>query len=245
MDLCSLVFEAETQSSQFGFHQVFWSMIGQVDPMLAQDLQFGKGYKPYTVSPLMHGENIAPRGTASGWFRVTTLTPQVTQALLRYRDDHFDDGQTILGWQLNRIDLHSPWSDFSSYAAIYRSDTVEKIVRFRFITPTAFSHPRVATTVIMPYADLIFRNLHLRWLAFSNIMVEDLHSRVKLDTFAVNSRVLQIYGVSQRGFVGQADFSVMDTDARATNALYCLGRFALFSGIGSKTAGGMGMVWTM
>ena len=175
MDLCSLVFEVETHAPEAAFHHVFWAMIAQVGPLLANELQFGKGYKPYTVSPLMQDDGPTPRGAASGWFRITTLTPQVTRALLNYRDDHFEQGQVMLGWALKRIELHSPWSDFSSYSAIYRSDAAERNVTFRFITPTAFSHPRVSTTVILPYADLIFRNLHQRWQAFSQIVVDDLH----------------------------------------------------------------------
>ncbi len=212
---------------------------------------------------------VMPGDTA--WIRFTALNSATVSALnmlmANFPDKVAIDHQT---WQVveepiwdNR--LHK-WAGHTSYEKLWNKAILTpppSSLTFEFATPTTFKS--AGNWLPLPYPPTVFNSLLQRWLTFSPRPLPE-EMKAFLETMLPLSRfeafAEQVSGKQGRriaGFLGEATFVLRDDseavegfqsatgrlDHVLSHRLACfaqmLAEFSLFSGIGSKTAMGMGM----
>lgn len=136
---------------------------------------------------------------------------------------------------------------FSSLATSKKS--VPALIQYRFLTSTAFKSR--GDYLIYPELRAILSSLFKRWNAFSGLELlndTDLLDILKTYTFPVRSyhlslRPFSLEGITLPAFQGTLSFST-GRNRTAQSILFLLSEYARFSGVGIKTAMGMGAVQT-
>lgn len=117
----------------------------------------------------------------------------------------------------------------------------QRTVRINFQTPTTFK--QAGEHVLFPTKDLIMQSLTNKWNAWADeFILEDITwDNCKISRYNLRSASYQLKGVYLQGFVGYVDLYFWGAESliRLGN-LVC--NFANYSGIGVKSALGMGGV---
>ena len=121
-------------------------------------------------------------------------------------------------------------------------------VKLQFLTPTAFKHE--GDYLILPEKFFVVNSLLQRWNNFSrDFKLEDINLAVKLSEFCrltrynLNTHPFSLEKTKIPGFVGRLEISFVGNEM-LNRILGLLFSFATFSGVGIKTALGMGAVTT-
>lgn len=129
---------------------------------------------------------------------------------------------------------------------IFLADTISRNVDIDFITTTSFK--KNGRFVIMPELYLIFQSLMNKWNAFSmdNKIEEDdlaiiLAEMCEIYKYRLSSKVFSVDGKNIYGFAGEMSIRIHGNDMVKRIILLLL-NFAEYSGVGTKTALGMGAV---
>lgn len=129
---------------------------------------------------------------------------------------------------------------------IFPQSNSPRSVNLQILTPTAFKHE--GNYVILPEKFFIVNSLLQRWNTFSeDFKLEDINLAVKLSDFCrltrynLNTRQFALEKTKIPGFTGQLEISFGGNDM-INRILGLLFKFATFSGVGIKTALGMGAV---
>lgn len=253
-------------------HAAFLDIVRQVDPALSQALHDtrGKGARqPFTVSPIMGLPRQEQPSDVSGtskvrlqegwecWLRVTMLN----EGLFRTFVEYFLDGR---GRSMPRIRLGDshftvteilttpgshPWAGFTTLANLQKrlDEPPPASIMLELHTPTSFKlkDERVEIT---PYPRLVFGNLATAWKALTG---EDLvvaieryaEDNLRLVPHRLERRTLTLHNHPQLGAVGLVEYSFLQPeDTPPARALHLLADLAFYTGLGRKTAQGMGMV---
>ena len=130
--------------------------------------------------------------------------------------------------------------------SIFTSDCLERKLHMEFHTPAAFRSND--SYVFMPDIRLIFNSLLTRWnVCASGVSLDDpdildhLTAHVSITSYNLRSRLYDLERSRIPGFAGTVDYIVRGPDALARIAVLLL-KYSSFSGIGIKTAMGMGAV---
>jgi len=207
------------------------------------------------------------------WFRITALNDTAFDALKTLANTRVDTPVEIdnATWTLETVDASSGgWAQQSSYMLLLTEHAATRPafeIRLTFDAPTGF-HTKGAT-VPFPMPTLLFESLMTRWSAFSPIVLPELlhpfvdqHLSIRAFEGATRS-ILQKNGHPEIGFVGEVTYALVrrnptlhKVDPRLSRqleaqytplaqAINLLAAFALFSGVGIKTASGMGVTRLM
>lgn len=137
-----------------------------------------------------------------------------------------------------------------SYNELLRRNAItsgkSKNIRIEFVTPTAFKS--MGSYVNIPSVRLIFGSLARRFDSFYGIdgndyeeFLTETESRVSVAEYQLNSSFFSLEGVRVTSFMGHMAVRITgDNDYRSYLSMLC--DFAVYSGIGIKTALGMGQV---
>lgn len=253
-------------------HGAFLDIVKAVDPDLSaklHDLFRGKGErKPFTVSPVMG----LPRGSPlirlregwECWLRVTMLNEDLFHTFLEY----FLDGR---GKEMPKIrlgDAHfavseilttpgsHPWAGFATLEDLQRrlDEPAPASIPLEFHTPTSFSLGQKDGKEhyeLMPYPRLVFGNLATAWKALSG---EDLREAIenyaeanlRLVVHRLERKPIRLQNHPQLGSVGRVEYQfIRPEDTPLARALNLLADLAFYTGVGRKTAQGMGMTRRM
>jgi CRISPR-associated endoribonuclease Cas6 len=153
----------------------------------------------------------------------------------------------------------SSWAAYSSFAELSSLGPARKLYTFDFATPTAFSRGQRSwgkELFLFPTPGSVFENLARQWeyfapaqykLAAHNITPRDVESwcdeQMVVSQYSLSTSYLPSSRFGQTGFHGQITYEVKGPlTAPIALWLSTLSRFAFFSGIGYKTAMGMGQV---
>lgn len=127
-----------------------------------------------------------------------------------------------------------------------------------FLTPTAFKqtihHPDnggkpIDIEVPLPDPARIVASLAGRWETFAPpaaLLTEDLIEELAATTAISRHEIRTEQGLAKgpiRGFVGRAEFRCLSPDPGVRAVFALLWKFAAFTGLGNKTAHGLGLVW--
>lgn len=234
--------------------------IGKHDPQLEAAIHAPDGPKPLTCSGLIGAgagrDSVTIRQGERYRLRLTGLTAPVSQALIA-RLIH-DPPST---WQLHHGQFslleavcdhaREPWSGSVTYEELAAGQLLQgerppRQVTLEFASPTAFTSGGLTVPVPMP--NLVFGSLVDRWNTFSPVTLNPEVRRfaaemVALSRYRLESRVVEQKNNALRiGGVGQATYVALGGDRYWLAVLQMLADFALYSGVGSQTATGMGQV---
>jgi CRISPR-associated endoribonuclease Cas6 len=114
-----------------------------------------------------------------------------------------------------------------------------------FASPTAF-HSR-GHNVPLPLPDLVFGSLASRWHAYAPIVLDNgirkvAAAQVLPNCYSLRTEAVRVKGGLQVGFVGRCEFTVLAENPYWRRVYHLLSAFAFYSGVGRKTALGLGQV---
>ena len=125
----------------------------------------------------------------------------------------------------------------------YGLNCKDKKTEFVFLTPTAFKSNE--KYVNMPSAQLMLQSLIQKYDAFSgnaiysDELIRDINERVVISSFSIKSTFFPLEGITIPAFTGRVTLYVKGGGA-LPGIVRMLGEYGRYSGIGIKTALGMG-----
>ncbi|MBC8446333.1 MAG: hypothetical protein H8D78_01155, partial [Chloroflexi bacterium] len=134
-------------------HGLFLSWVRQADSALAQELHDIEGVKPFTVSDLQGlGRRVKGEVTLDPqrplWWRVTTLTPRLSQTVLEQVLPKLPDQLTLADQVFQVVgatvdEAEHPWAGRTSYEHLAQSHLLgaeepSPWLNLEFATPTTF-----------------------------------------------------------------------------------------------------------
>lgn len=244
-------------------HAIALNFIQHVDPALSQQLHNHNGMMPITVSDLFQSD------AEHHWLRVTGLRDDVVTTLetLAGLDKPCVDDWTLV---MGLTDLHD-WAGQTTLATLIDEAWREpKTLRLTFETPTAIKSKGLHRA--FPAPSYIFKSLFSRWQTLTDatlpyvpspaILETFLRYAVSVDAYQLHAERIEIKRTLIPTFKGQVSYRVIPPTPQlrkkshsSTNAaevlahyddlacwLNLLAAFGYYSGIGVKTAQGMGMM---
>jgi CRISPR-associated endoribonuclease Cas6 len=237
----------------FWFHQ--WI---EVDPARAEALHAGEHLRPYTLSPLMglphprHGKITVEAGIRA-WFRVTSLTSSLSDALLNDWLPQLPDMIRLGGisWEIKGHTLNptdSPWAgQVEARVLTERHLLAEEPHRrwtLHFATPTAFHG--AAGHLPFPLPGALIGSWLRQWQSFSKVhLPENLPEKVH-EGLVISAYRLKTVPVRDRkritiGCVGDMTLYGKGLSKPICAAVDLLAHYALWAGSGHRTTQGHGM----
>jgi CRISPR-associated endoribonuclease Cas6 len=229
--------------------------IRRTDPVLAGSLHGGQTRRPYTIS--------GPRGQGTGrWLRITSLSADLAAVLSdtilpTLRGQSLKLAGVEIGIRAVETATHA-WAGCSDYETLARLAFESESLPapgFEFDTPTTFHHDGLAVPVPLP--SLVYGSLIRAWDSFSPLplptsLLPFVERCVGIARHRIATRMVQ-FGGSERhvGFIGTACYVVVPQPSsglspgeyrQRVQLLDLLTRFAFYSGVGARTAVGMGQV---
>jgi CRISPR-associated endoribonuclease Cas6 len=201
------------------------------------------------------------------WLRITMLDASIfsTFAHVLISKAHalsvrLDDAHFTISRLLSSPDpttAASSWVAYSTFADLYALQSAQHLYQFEFATPTAFSkgqHAWGKYLKLFPEPSLVFASLAKRWedcapialrLERANLSSRDIEcwceENVIVSQYTLSTSRVTGSHFGQTGFQGHVTYEVKGSPvAPEARWLSTLARFAFFSGVGYKTAMGMG-----
>lgn len=209
--------------------------------------------KDFTISPLLpaaywHGlENLTSdelkiRMGQCCAFRVTFYDDQ----RFEYFRSMIDNAELSLDWhKFQVISVSLPGdNDFSRHDtdATLEERTADG-VSIQFLTPTGFRNRDTGGQMILPVPEVVFGTLAIRWADYSGSLSEIPPLGINLSKFELASITALLKSRTYaRGCVGEAVYDWKKFPESQKKFLTRLAAFSFYSGLGYKTAQGMGQV---
>ncbi|GAB4494532.1 MAG: hypothetical protein OHK0010_29430 [Anaerolineales bacterium] len=252
-------------------HAAFLEIVRQVDPALSQALHENRGKgarQPFTVSPLMglpprprQASEVQLREGGECWLRVTMLNEELFRSFIEY----FLNSPSRLGkgsgGRIRLGDAHfavseilttpgsHPWAGFTTLEELQKrlDEPAPAQIAFEFVSPTSFKLQDEQVELI-PLPRRVFGNLATAWKALTGedmvrAVEEYAEQNLQLQWNRMEKRALILKNHPQLGMVGPAVYDFRrPEDVPLARALHLLADLAFYTGLGRKTAQGMGMV---
>ncbi len=250
-------------------HGAFHAIIAKVDPALAAKLHEVKGRKPFTLSPLMGLPRIAHREEERNsseirlregwqcWLRVTVLDDSLFRTFIEYfmnvngrklPEIRLGDGHFCVSEILTTLGSH-PWAGYTSIEDLQKKldEPLPGKFKFEFFTVTSFKL-QDKNLELTPKPKHVFGNLAGAWRQLTGencvqAIEEYAEKHLVMGSYQLQTRRTRLHNTLQLGAVGKVEFIRTDQeDHAAARALNLLADLAFYTGLGRKTAQGMGMV---
>ena len=238
---------------------VFYGLLHQVDPTLAEALHQWNGRKPFTVSslgglPRGDGPLIDVHPGCECWLRVTTLGQAIFQPFIqRFLQGGFRTQLQIgpLAFAVTEV-LTTPgshfWAGYKEASQLLALAEPNDRLTLEFVSPTGFnlgSTPGGMYYELFPHPRLVFGNLAAKWDAFISpglgvAYVEDTAAEARVSDYRLQTQTLKWKGRVQKGFIGRCTYDLRNLAADEQCLLAALADFAFYAGVGGKTTQGMG-----
>lgn len=231
--------ELETDNPEFGYYQssnLQGVLMEQIDRSYAQRMH-EQGRKPYSQYILHGGQK--------EWVIKTFTAEAYQQIMLPLLDSQFQE------FDIQKKNIHikicKKQIDVTSYQELlneFYSDTYSRYLLLDFLTPASFKSG--GKYIIMPDMRYIYQSLMNKYSAVSADM--DMYDEETLQQLAGSSSIIQyrlrstgfpLEGVTIPSFKGEICVKLHGTSTMA-KYIRLLARFGEYSGIGIKTAMGMG-----
>jgi CRISPR-associated endoribonuclease Cas6 len=237
---------------------LFLEWVRQADSALAQELHDVEGVKPFTVSNLQRtGRRVRGEVTLDPqravWWRVTTLTPRLSQVVLEQVLANLPDQVTLADEPFQVVGATAngaehPWAGQTSYEDLAQSHLLgaeepSPWLNVEFATPTTFRSQGKHQPFPLP--GLCFDHWLNKWNKFAPL---SLHPDVKrfaeecvgVSRYHLRSRVVRFGPATFIGFVGRCSFRALRRDPYWLRLLHTLAAYAFYCGTGHKTTMGLG-----
>jgi CRISPR-associated endoribonuclease Cas6 len=236
-------------------HQVqalFFELVRQVNPDLANDLHASVPGKPFTVAVL-------PSNGRSGLLEVrvallaTDLWQPVVQALFQQiaRSALRLGSTALVLYDVPGTPGSHPWAGFDSYTALAGAVVPTDRLKLEFVTPTAISQGTDARgrkkLELLPLPGVVFKSIAKRWnllappaVRLEESLIEAAWKDTLVSDYRIQTRTEQMKNGPQKGFVGQCTYE-LPPDPAQQRVLTLLADAAFYLGVGAKTTRGMGL----
>lgn len=208
----------------------------------SEGLHGKNGPRPYSQS-LVHGAE------SQYLWTINLLHEDECTAIRRWLDnppeelfvEHYECMLSVSPPRQNRV------LSYEQLLAEALADLPPKYVSFEFLTPLIFKKAGVRAPWPYPEARLILQNVLTRWNHFSDAakfddeeIFEDVCLFVSPHFLKLHSQNVAMDGVMFAGTTGSASFNIQKTELR--QLMHLAGMYSEFSGVGAKTAMGLGSV---
>jgi CRISPR-associated endoribonuclease Cas6 len=135
--------------------------------------------------------------------------------------------------------------DIVSYESLLNTQPTSKRF-FKFLAPTTFRRNKIDFP--FPEPEILFKSILKRWIVFSGIKpdvdLRKFYQQVEITKYKLNTRKVELSSLGKlTTFVGVITYHFGDIeDQEAARWFSILSNFANFSGVGRKTAMGLGKV---
>lgn len=233
-------------------HALFFRIIRQNYPELAFKIHNQEEQKPFSLTPplgdveLRQGYTVISAGTTLT-FGLAFLTEELLVAGVSALINAMKGNQTLMLLRtpviLESLDLSK--GRFSSFSNMLTDASSSPIITLGFLTPTSFRKNEIQVT--FPQPELVFSSLLRRWNAFSDSKLPEEHiplfNSIKVSSYDLHTELVNFSRYKIIGFKGKVMYELpKDASEDFLRAANVLADFALFSGVGAKTAMGMGQV---
>lgn len=233
-------------------HGLFFRLLRQTSPELASEIHRQEDQRPFSLTPpltdceLRGGYVIASPGTTLS-FDLAFLSEELFAVCVSAFLSILQDGRTvILSRQpvvVQSVDLRE--GAFSSFERIISEASLSSRIVMQFVTPTSFRKNEMQVT--FPQPELVFSSLLRRWNAFSQfeLPVEHLSdfASIKVSSYDLHTELVEFSKYKIIGFKGKVEYELpRDGSTVFVRTVNALAQFAIYSGVGAKTAMGMGQV---
>ena len=261
-ELVSAIFELGPLPVGFtNHHAQSWVLrvVGRCAPQVSADAHEKDAPRPFTVWAGTYEElggaysPVHPRATAL--LRVTSVSEPMSVVLRELaaappRETAFGSQFVpVLSATTNSV-MHplAACTPAAALAAEAQTGPLDRRVTLHFLTPTAFgSRPKQ----LFPLADRVFGYILHLWNAYVSeneripaAVAAHLQRALQVEShFLATREPVRLAGFREKGFVGWCEYSVArDAPPSVARALQLLARASFFTGVGGRTAMGMGQV---
>lgn len=232
-------------------HAYVLGVINDYDSKFAEYLHGGNGAQSFSISCLRN-----TKLRTGVLLRITSLDDRLSQMLHDLRPEAVPDLE-LTGISLKLSNIIYPENDnqltgTTSYHELHndgiaRARERQTEIRLRFITPTSFRMVGSRLNMPLPWPRLVFQSLANRWNRFSPIVVDvdwvSFEGNVSIARYRLRTQMIEFGRYRQVGFVGECWYIVdRYAEEQLLQVVHTLAEFATYSGVGSKTAMGMGQV---
>ncbi len=135
------------------------------------------------------------------------------------------------------------WLRSESYASLIRRSLPSSSATFEFLSPTAFR--QLDHLYLFPEPATIFRGLLSRWNALAPVslpdtLVQAARDKIYVTRFNLRTVPVGMAKLTAVGFLGECTFDLSACSTEEKREFSALARFAFYSGVGLKTAMGLG-----
>lgn len=239
-------------------HALFLRLVEQIDPDLSRRLHDDNNYRPFTVSRL--SSPVSERKPLTTLREGQTYRLRVTLMdggpLWQRLSSHFLETEKLIlrldkaTFQLARV-FSTPSSDAGGWAGCTDWQTLASTaacssLTLDFASPCAFSLGN-RQFMLFPEPEFVWDSLLRTWNLYAPPVLQiDKHAlrefvaqQVTVSDYRLETSRVEYIEVTQRGFQGTCTYQIKEQHAYASQVA-ALAAFAFYSGIGSKTARGMG-----
>ena len=214
-------------------HAQCFQWIANADPILAENL-----HQQDTLPMTIGIEYTSPQRIR---LRITLLKQELLAPLLWGLNNNLGGEITLAGISCK----------LGKWINIYQSSNFEKlleipsqnVIELQFLSPTSFKQNQNIQPFPLP--DLVFNSLLRRWNRFApaELQFPQVEWQGLVSAFELKTHALKMEAGAEIGTVGWVKYRFPDPEqARIATVLAVLANFAVFSGVGRKTAMGMGQV---
>lgn len=236
--LAELRMKLETSEPDFGYYQssnLQGILMEQIDTNYAQQMH-EQGLKPYSQHLEMHTKEWVVKTCTKEAYQEIIL-PLSDSAFTQFKIEKKDMQIKILEKNTKTILKKELLEEFYS-------NTCSHYLNFEFLTPVSFKSS--GRYMIMPEVRYIYQSLMNKYSAASTEMnmydeetLEQLSGSSRIVWYRLKSTFFPVEGVKIPSFKGELSIKIDGTDTMAKYARL-LARFGEYSGVGIKTAMGMG-----
>lgn len=203
---------------------------------------------PLSLSGLMSQHQKAPvRAGDNFYFRVGLLNGSLIEPLLRGLEKSGDVPFYLAKFpfmlrSINMLPGTDPWVRSSDYMLLTETPTTLATLTLKFLTPTSFKVNSGQEIQPFPLPESVFGSLYRRWNEFApeELRFPKIQWHGLVTDYDLKTQKLGVKNLAQVGAVGWVRYRFPDPEQARIARI--LAHFALFSGVGRKTAMGMGQV---
>ena len=236
-------------------HAFLFRTLKQYSSELASKIHNQTEQRPFSLSPPLwdcefrQGYVVVSPGTTMT-FGLAFLSEELLTASISAFLSVLQDGQVIrLARQsviLQNLDLCA--GSFSSFSKILSNASPLPTITLEFVTPTSFRKNEMQ--VVFPQPELTFSSLLRRWNAFSEVKIPEEYTNyfplIKVASYDLHTQLVHFSKYKIIGFKGRVEYELPSNVSKSfQQEVNALADFAFYSGVGAKTAMGMGQVRRM
>lgn len=233
-------------------HGLFFRILKQYSSELASKIHNQKEQRPFSLSPpignceFRRGYAVVSAGTTLT-FGLAFLGEELLAGSISAFLSVLQEGQVLSLSRkpiiLQNLDLCK--GSFSTFSKILSNASATPIITLEFVTPTSFRKNEIQ--VVFPGPELVFSSLLKRWNTFSEMKIPEEHATyfpsIKVSSYDLHTKLVHFSRYKIIGFKGKVEYELpQDASKGFLREVNALADFASYSGVGAKTAMGMGQV---